>query len=81
MVDELVDAGLVTRTPNPDDRRSAFAELSPAGRSAFRRAAPIYLELIGEHLGARLAAGVVTVVLSASLRQQLPPPARSRPRS
>ncbi len=54
VVDELVEAGFVTRTPNPDDRRSAFAELSPAGRSAFRKAAPVYLELIRTHLGKRL---------------------------
>lgn len=54
VVDELVGAGYVTRTPNPDDRRSAYAELSPAGRGAFRKAAPIYLELIRSHLGRRL---------------------------
>lgn len=54
VVDELVDAGFVTRSPNLDDRRSAFAELSPPGRSAFRKAAPVYLELIRAHLGKRL---------------------------
>lgn len=54
VVDELVEAGFVTRIPNPDDRRSAFAELSPAGRNAFRKAAPVYLELIRAHLGKRL---------------------------
>jgi DNA-binding MarR family transcriptional regulator len=54
VVDELVDAGYVNRTPNPDDRRSAFAELSPAGRTAFRKAAPVYLKLIRTHLGKRL---------------------------
>ena len=55
VVDELVDVGFVTRTPNPDDRRSAFAELSPAGRQAFRRAAPVYLDGIRTHFGARLS--------------------------
>jgi DNA-binding MarR family transcriptional regulator len=54
VVDELVEAGFVTRIPNPDDRRSAFAELSPAGREAFRKSAPVYLELIRVHLGKRL---------------------------
>jgi DNA-binding MarR family transcriptional regulator len=55
IVDELVAAGLVTRVPNPDDRRSAFAVLSPTGRAAFRRAAPHYLDSIRRHLGERLS--------------------------
>src|SRR5215213_598273 len=33
VVDELVRAGLVTRETNPDDGRSAFAALTPAGRT------------------------------------------------
>ena len=49
MVDELVVAGYVTRVPNADDRRSAFAELTEAGRNA----APVYLDLIREHVGTR----------------------------
>lgn len=57
VVDELVRAGYVERVPNPDDRRSAFAKLTPAGTSAFRRAAPSYLELIRNHLGSALTAG------------------------
>src|SRR5919107_4787340 len=43
VVDELVKAGLVTREPNPDDRRSAFAAITPAGRRRLRTAAPTYL--------------------------------------
>lgn len=54
VVDELVAAGYVNRTPNPDDGRSAFAELTETGRKAFRKAAPIYLDRIRAHLGARL---------------------------
>lgn len=54
VVDALEAAGYVSRSANPDDRRSAFAELTPAGRSAFRRAAPIYLRLIRERFGSRL---------------------------
>ena len=54
VVDELVDAGYVTQTSNPDDGRSVFAALTPAGRRAFRRAAPVYLGRIRAHLGARL---------------------------
>ncbi len=55
VVDELVDAGMVRRVPNPEDGRSAYAELTNAGRSAFRRAAPVYLDSIQRHLGGRLA--------------------------
>ena len=50
VVDELVRKGYVTRTPNPDDARSAFAALTAAGYKVFRRAAPIYLERIRGHL-------------------------------
>src|SRR5215510_219326 len=37
VVDELTRAGLVTRESNPDDGRSAFATLTPAGRAALRK--------------------------------------------
>ncbi|HEX4862435.1 MAG TPA: MarR family transcriptional regulator [Acidimicrobiales bacterium] len=57
VVDELVRKGYVTRTPNPDDGRSAFAALTPAGYKAFRSAAPIYLNRIRTHLAPRLNAG------------------------
>jgi DNA-binding MarR family transcriptional regulator len=57
VVDELVQAGFVEKVPNPDDRRSAFAKLTPAGTNAFRRAAPLYLELIRIHFGSPLTAG------------------------
>jgi len=43
VVDELVKAGLVAREANPDDRRSAFAAITPAGRRRLRSAAPTYL--------------------------------------
>ena len=54
IVDELEEAGYVKRVSNPDDRRSAFAELTSAGRSAFRKAAPVYLDSIRRHLGHRI---------------------------
>ena len=46
VVDELVGAGLVAREPNPRDGRSAFAALTPAGRSALRKAAPTYVAAV-----------------------------------
>jgi len=37
VVDELVAAGLVAREPNPDDRRSAYAVLTPSGTDTASR--------------------------------------------
>ena len=76
VVDELVRAGLVVREANPDDRRSAFATLTPAGRTALRTAAPTYLAAVqrefADHLTARerevLAIGLRRV-LDASDRE------------
>jgi DNA-binding MarR family transcriptional regulator len=55
IVDELAADGHVTRDPNLEDRRSAFAALTAEGYKAFRMAAPIYLELIRDELGVRLS--------------------------
>lgn len=49
LVDELVDEGLVVRHPDPDDGRAAFAMLTTAGRTALRRAAPVYVAGIQRH--------------------------------
>ena len=75
VVDELVRAGLVAREANPDDGRSAFAALTPAGRTALRKAAPTYLAAVqrefADHLTAREAevlAGALRKVLAAGAR-------------
>jgi DNA-binding MarR family transcriptional regulator len=77
VVDELVRAGLVAREPNPDDGRSAYAALTPAGRSALRRAAPTYVAAVrrefADHLTAREAqvlAGALRKVLAARGRAE-----------
>src|SRR4051794_23604590 len=49
VVDQLVAAGLVVREANPDDRRSAYAAITPAGRDRLRAAAPVYLDGIARH--------------------------------
>jgi DNA-binding MarR family transcriptional regulator len=75
VVDELVRAGMVSREPNPDDGRSAFASLTPAGRAALRKAAPTYLAAVQreftDHLTAREAE-----VLTGALRKVLTGAAR-----
>jgi DNA-binding MarR family transcriptional regulator len=70
VVDELARAGLVAREPNPDDGRSAFAALTPAGRAALRAAAPTYVAAVhrefADHLTDREAQ-----VLARALRKVL----------
>lgn len=49
VVTELERAGLVTRTPNPEDGRSWLTTITPEGRRRLRRAAPVYLRAVEEH--------------------------------
>ena len=49
VVTELVREGLVERLANPDDGRSSYAAITPAGRRRLRAAAPIYLAAVDEH--------------------------------
>ena len=65
VVDELVAAGLVGREPNPDDKRSSLAVLTDAGRSAFRRAAPVYLKAIRRWFADRIPEDQLPVVRDA----------------
>ena len=77
VVDELVRAGLVAREPNPDDGRSAFAALTPAGRTVLRKAAPTYVAAVrrefADHLTVREADA-----LASALRKVLAAGARPR---
>jgi DNA-binding MarR family transcriptional regulator len=70
VVDELVRAGLVARQPNPDDGRSAFAALTPAGRAALRKAAPTYVAAVHREFADHLTAHEGEV-LAAALRKVL----------
>lgn len=54
VVDELVRAGLAERVANPDDRRSAYAKITTAGRARLRAAAPTYLAGIEHHFTGHL---------------------------
>jgi DNA-binding MarR family transcriptional regulator len=68
LVDELTRAGLVTRTSNPDDRRSAYAQLTPHGRNRLRSAAPVYLAGIGAHFTRHLTDAEIEVLAGALAR-------------
>jgi DNA-binding MarR family transcriptional regulator len=49
IVEELSQAGLTRREPDPDDGRGSYAVITAAGRSMLRSAAPVYLRGITEH--------------------------------
>jgi DNA-binding MarR family transcriptional regulator len=55
VVTELERAGLVRRQPNPDDKRSSFATMTPQGRERLRAAAPTYLAAVEEHYARHLS--------------------------
>ncbi len=55
-VDRLQDQGLVVRRVCPEDRRGAFAVLTPAGRELMDRAIPEHLTHIGEVLSSLFTA-------------------------
>lgn len=61
VVDQLAAEGLVAREANPDDRRSAYATITDAGRKRLRAAAPVYLAGIKRHYTDHLGADAGTV--------------------
>ncbi len=65
LVDEMTAAGLVVREANPDDRRSAYAVMTPKGRNLFRQAAPTYLDGIDEQFGTALTLAELTTIKDA----------------
>ncbi|WP_432992987.1 MarR family winged helix-turn-helix transcriptional regulator [Dactylosporangium sp. CA-233914] len=65
VVDELTRAGLVERCANPDDKRSAFARLTPAGRARLKAAAPTYVAGIERHFTGQMTRTEAQAVASA----------------
>jgi DNA-binding MarR family transcriptional regulator len=76
VVDQLAAEGLVTREANPDDRRSAYAAITEAGRARLRAAAPVYLDGIERHFTARLGEAEARRV-AAALEKVLAGPDRA----
>src|SRR3954454_5466156 len=77
IVDELVEAGLVRREENAEDKRSAYAALTAAGLARYREAAPHYLRAIEEQFAAGLTDAQLRCVSSA-LNRIAPPPGAER---
>jgi DNA-binding MarR family transcriptional regulator len=65
VVDQLAADGLVTRDANPDDRRSAYARITDAGRDRLRAAAPTYLAGIERHFTSQMTAAEVRTTATA----------------
>lgn len=54
LVDEMVNAGMVDKLPDPADGRATLAAITSNGRKALRRSAPVYLAGIEEHFSSHL---------------------------
>jgi len=50
LIDRIQEAGFIRRVPDPEDRRSVFAEITPAGVAALRPAVACQLESIQRYL-------------------------------
>lgn len=74
LVNRLQEAGLVVRSPNPDDKRSLLVGLTPDGREHVRKVLPAFQavdELLTRAAGPRAVAGhrrLVAALASASDR-------------
>jgi DNA-binding MarR family transcriptional regulator len=79
LVDRMVTAGLVSRRPDPDDRRGTLACLTDEGMHTLRRAAPVHLRGVQEHFARHLRDDEVQVVHDAMQRISGPPKRRGRP--
>lgn len=65
LVDDMVEAGLVVKQPDPDDGRATRALLTPQGRAALRRAAPHYLAGIDHHFTSHLTPHEIATITGA----------------
>jgi DNA-binding MarR family transcriptional regulator len=65
VVQELERAGLVDRSPNPDDKRSSYAQISTEGRHRLAAVAPVYLAGIEAHFTGHLSDREIAAVTKA----------------
>jgi DNA-binding MarR family transcriptional regulator len=76
LVDRLEAAGLLRRESCADDRRGAFAVLTPEGRAAQLKAWPIYARGISAHFGRHLSDTEATILATALGRVNVNSPRR-----
>jgi DNA-binding MarR family transcriptional regulator len=65
VVTELEQHGLIQRQPNPDDKRSSFAAITPEGRRRLRSAAPTYLAAVEQHFLSHLTDSEIRTLTKA----------------
>jgi DNA-binding MarR family transcriptional regulator len=65
VVTELEQHGLIERQPNPDDKRSSFAAITPEGRRRLRSAAPTYLAAVEQHFLSHLTDSEIRTLTKA----------------
>lgn len=73
VIDELVGAGLVRRLPNPQDGRSAYAELTRRGKAKLEKAGATYVAEIRRRFTAHLTTeqqSMITAGLGSVLAAQ-----------
>lgn len=76
LVDRLEAAGLLRREPCPDDRRGAYAVLTPEGEATLRRTWPTYGRGIAEHFARHLSDDDARVLTAALERVHAAAPER-----
>jgi DNA-binding MarR family transcriptional regulator len=65
LVDDIVAAGLVTKTREEDDRRVVWTTITDRGRAELKATAPLYLRSIQTHFASHLTADEQAVVAAA----------------
>lgn len=65
LVTRLEDRGLLTRILCADDRRGIYTELTPAGRTLYRKARPLHDDALARALEGAAAQPELTPVVSA----------------
>lgn len=63
LLDRLEKAGLIRRSPCPDDRRGHTVHLTEAGAETLSRMWPVYRQAIATHFSARLGPGDAEAML------------------
>jgi DNA-binding MarR family transcriptional regulator len=65
LVDRMERAGYVSRERCNEDRRGAFATITPAGRKALRHASPVHTRGVAEHFARHLSREETDVLTGA----------------
>jgi DNA-binding MarR family transcriptional regulator len=65
LLDRLEAAGLLRREPHENDRRGAYAAITPAGRKMLARMWPVYERCLAEHFAPQVGSEEARAIRSA----------------